>query len=141
MRAPRLAALVLPALLAGVAGGCVSFHERAGVPLDPAMQERILPGRTTRAEVLEQLGPPTGLYDANLLALLTRVGQPLSAPWSPTRVENDVFAWQEVIVDGRAVFFPILFFWVDASITSRTLVVFFDGDGMVLYSGYREDRS
>ena len=138
MRTSHLAALALAAL---AAAGCVNFHERAGVPLDASLQERILPGRTTRADVLEQLGPPTGLYDANLLAVLTRIGQPLSAPWSPTRVEDDVFAWQEVIVDGRVLFFPILFFWVDARITSRTLVVFFDGDGMVVYSGYREDRS
>ena len=138
MAAARLVACLALAL---AAAGCVTFHERAGVPLDAGLAERILPGRTTRAQVLEQLGPPTGLYDANLLAVLTHVGQPLSAPWSPTRVEDDVFTWQEVIVDGRVLFFPILFFWVDARITSRTLVVFFDGDGMVVYSGYREDRS
>ena len=81
------------------------------------------------------------ICSGDFAAVLTRIGQPLSAPWSPTRVEDDVFAWQEVIVDGRVLFFPILFFWVDARITSRTLVVFFDGDGMVVYSGYREDRS
>ena len=105
------------------------------------MQARLTPGRSTRADVLELLGPPTGYFDTNLLASITPFVTPLSASRVPVRVDDEVFTYQEVSITGRALFFPLLFIWGDARITSRTLIVFFDPDGVVRYSGYREDRS
>ena len=60
----RLAALALPALLAGP--GCVTgglYRERAFEPVAPATLAALEPGRATLAEALERLGAPLFVWE------------------------------------------------------------------------------
>ena len=122
--------LGLLGLLVALAGGCVSLHEEAGVPLDQAIADGIVPGRSTRRDVLARLGPPTGYFRTDLRALVTRVGAPVQSPWTPNRIDDDVFTYQKLDVRGNIFFFPILFVWADADVEARTLIVFFRDDGV-----------
>ncbi len=125
----------------GTAPGCITLDDRAGVDVRPDDLARCVPGQTTRQEVLQLLGPPTGYFDTDLLAVLTRFTSPLGEARGATRLDDDVFTYQGIDVRGRAAFFPILFFWVRADFHSRTAIVLFDDAGVVRQVAYREDRS
>ena len=129
------AILVLAALLPA----CVTFHDRAGVPLDASYAERIEEGVSTRRDVLALVGPPTGLFDTNLLATVLRAGETFGRPLTAGRVYDDVLSWQEIDVHARIYFFPILYMYGTSEITTRTLVVFFDEQGVVSDVSWRED--
>jgi outer membrane protein assembly factor BamE (lipoprotein component of BamABCDE complex) len=68
---------LLAGLLFASLAGCVVFNDQGGVPVTQADAAVIVPGQTTRAEVLAQLGPPTGYYTMDLEAVVTRLGNPL----------------------------------------------------------------
>lgn len=131
------AALVLASLLALPA--CLVFHDHAGVPVTEEMFAAIEPGVSSRAEVLAVAGAPTGLYGTNLLSTATRAGESFELPSTPGRIQPDVYTWQEIDVAAQMTFFPVLFFWSTAEITSRTLMVVFDEDGLVVDKAFRED--
>jgi len=118
---------------------CIVLHDDAGVDVPAAAARAIEPGRTTRAELLETFGPPTGHFSTNLLAAITRVTDPIEAPATPGRLDDDVLTWQSVHVRAQVAFFPLLFAWADATLASRTLTVWLDGQGRVLYASFRED--
>lgn len=126
------------ALLAVLLPGCLSFHDRAGVAVDRAVAATLQPGRSTRAEALATLGPPTGQFDTDLLATLTG-GRALVAPASPGRLDDEALTWQEIRFDARLWFFPLLFAQGESRVTSRTLTVFFDARGVVTHVAFRED--
>ena len=132
---------VLIGVLMASLSGCIVFDDRAGEPVTAVDAAAILPGQTTREEVLQRLGPPTGYYTMDLEAVVTRAGDPLQAGWAPTRADDDVFAYQQVNITGNIAFFPILFTRVRSSVLTRTLVVFFDEAGVVKYVSFREDQS
>ncbi|RKY20745.1 MAG: hypothetical protein DRQ55_06630 [Planctomycetota bacterium] len=132
--------LVLALLLAGLAApGCIVFRDRAGVPVTQEMAQAIEPGVTTRDEVLAIAGAPTGLFGTNLLSTLTRAGESVEQPSTPGRIQPDVYTWQEIDVRAQVTFFPILFLWSSAEISSRTLMVVFDEQGIVTDKAWRED--
>lgn len=130
---------VLRLALAASFCACVTFHDRAGVPVDFARAERIVPGTTTKAEVLALLGPPTGVFDTNLLGVVTRLGETFEAPATPGSLDDDVFTWQEIEVSATIAFFPVLFAYGKSSIRSRIVTVFFGEDDRVADVAWRED--
>lgn len=132
-----LACAALVALLP-LSAACIVVHDRSGVPLSDAQVAAIVPGTTTRAQALELLGPPTGLYSTNLRSIVTGAGSPIEVPDVPPRVDEDVLTWQAVDVDASVAFFPVLFAWVGGRVHDRTLTLFFDGDGVVRYAAWRE---
>jgi len=142
--AARLLQTMLPpvlVLLALLLPGCIVLRDDAGVDVPDAAVSRIEAGRTTREQLLTELGPPTGRFSTNLLATITRSEAPIEAPGTPGRIDDDVLTWQSLHISARVAFFPLLFTWVDTEFTSRTLTVWFDESGRVRYSAFREDRS
>jgi outer membrane protein assembly factor BamE (lipoprotein component of BamABCDE complex) len=137
MRSRSFVVLVLTSAL--LLPGCLVFHDHAGVPVTEDMFAAIEPGQSTRAEVLAVAGAPTGLYGTNLLSTATRAGASFEQPSTPGRIQPDVYTWQEIDVRAQMTFFPVLFFWSTAEITSRTLMVVFDEDGVVVDKAFRED--
>jgi len=131
--------LRLIALLAALPG-CIVFRDQAGVEVPLERVQEIRPGVTRRAQVLDALGPPTGRYSTELLATITRIGEPFDAPAAPDLLEDDVFTYQHVDIAARVVFVPLLFAWGESAITSKTLTVFFAPDGTVETWAWREDR-
>jgi outer membrane protein assembly factor BamE (lipoprotein component of BamABCDE complex) len=125
-------------LAAALLPGCLTLHDSAGVPVDPAAAARLEPGRSTRSEALAELGPPTGHFDPDLLELVTG-GAALQSPATPGRLDDEVLTWQQVDVEADVLFFPVLFLWAEMRVTSRTLTVFFDARGVVTHAAFRED--
>lgn len=119
--------------------GCIVFHDRAGVPVSRSLLDGIVVGETSRAEVMQRLGAPTGIYDADLLGSLLALGGSERQPGTPELMHPDVATWQQVDVTGRALLFPVLFFHGTSTISARTAIVFFDPQGIVSAVGYRED--
>jgi hypothetical protein len=124
--------------LALASAGCIVLHDSSGVALTDAQVAAIVPGATTRDQALALLGPPTGLYSTNLRSIVTGAGSPIEVPVGPPRVDEDVLTWQAVDVDASVAFFPVLFAWVGGRVTDRTLTLFFDERGVVLYAAWRE---
>lgn len=120
------------------------LHDSAGVPVNEAQAAAMVPGRTTRAETLALMGPPTGTFSMDLIRIITSLtgrGKAIELPERPARVDDDVFAWQQVEVSATVTFFPLIFLWVKSAVKSRTLIVFFDEHGVVRYVAYRADES
>lgn len=132
-------ALLLMTLLV-LLPGCVVFRDHAGPPVERSLHDAISVGSSTREQVLALAGAPTGTYGTNLLATLTRVGQTLESPATPGRILPDVYVWQEIDVVVTMTFFPVLFFWSRSEVTSRSLMVVFDEQGLVAEKAWREDR-
>jgi len=122
-----------------LAPGCIVFNDHIGAPVTERMHDAIEVGVSTRDDVLYVAGAPTGTYGTNLLNVVTQVGSTFDQPITPGRMQPDIYVWQEVDAKARFAFFPILFFWSKATLTSRTLMVVFDEDGVVQDKGYRED--
>lgn len=139
-RAGARARALVAVLLAAALPACITFSDRAGLPVRTENIPRVQEGVTTRGEVLALFGPPTGTFDTDLLATVTRMGETWQAPATPGRIDDEVLVWQEVEVAGRFVFVPVLFFWGSSEITSRTLAVFFDAHDIVRHVAFREDR-
>jgi len=134
-RALQAAALLLAG---GALPGCLMLHDEAGVPVDPAAAAALQVGRSTRSEALAALGPPTGQFDTDLLALVTG-GAAFAAPATPGRLDDEALTWQQVHIEAEVLFFPVLFLWAESRVTSRTLTVFFDARGVVTHVAFRED--
>ncbi|MGQ0553902.1 MAG: hypothetical protein ACT4PU_11870 [Planctomycetota bacterium] len=135
-----LARLLLLALLL-LPAGCVVLRDEAGVRLTAEQVAAIVPGTSTRAELLASLGPPTGVYATDLRAIVTRTGTPLGAGALPAQLDDHALTWQHVRIAANVYFFPVLFLWVDAEIESRTLTIFFEEDGRVRHFAFRDDAS
>jgi outer membrane protein assembly factor BamE (lipoprotein component of BamABCDE complex) len=132
--------LALVLALALLAPGCIVLSDTAGVSVTEQEVAAIRPGLTARTELLERLGPPTGIYSTDLLALVTQAGSLPDQPATPGRIDDDVLTWQHVRVEATVAFFPILFLWTDARVSNRTLTVFFDEQGLVRHVAWREDE-
>jgi hypothetical protein len=132
--------VTLAALLAASLPGCLVLHDAAGVPVAPEAVAAIQPGRTSRHELLARLGPPTGIYSNDLLAIVTQFGSLPDQPATPGRIDEDVLTWQHVDVEATVAFFPILFVWTDARVRNQTLTVFLDERGLVRDVAWREDE-
>jgi outer membrane protein assembly factor BamE (lipoprotein component of BamABCDE complex) len=118
--------------------GCIVFHDQAGVPLDRHTAHAITVGMP-RAEVLEVVGSPTGVYSTRLLSLITGFGDSFDDIETQGRRDDDILTWQHIEARARIAFFPILFAHGRSRIHTRTLMVFFDPDGRVEKVAYRED--
>jgi hypothetical protein len=115
------------------------LHNAAGTLVPAGSIDAIRPGATTRQELLDRLGPPTGIFDTNLIAVLASAGSLPDQPGTPGRIDDDVLTWHHVDVDAQVAFFPVLFLWTTARVRNQTLTVFFDERGLVEHAAWRED--
>jgi hypothetical protein len=112
--------------------GCLYVGARgeAGARLPADVAERIVPGRSTRAEVLALLGPPGEYKRPELSSALVDDELRVSGALAVARRAEDVWTWQfdRLELDGT-----VLLLWNGFDLITRSdlLVVFFDADGVV----------
>jgi hypothetical protein len=126
--ARRLVAL-LPALLLP---GClyVQASGHFGSALDPEVIARIVPGRTTKGEVLELLGPPEEFLRSEVVGSLGDETTRISGAVALGNRARDAFTYQRDELSARGSIL-LLYNRVRSEIVSDLLVVFFDGEDRV----------
>ena len=129
--------MLLPSilLLCLCAGGCVIGRYEEGSPVSAERIADIVPGKTTKAEILTWFGAPQGLADAQLLEsfLVDRELMPgpvVDLPFADVLV----YRLTQGKVRGMVL---ILYNQFDIDIASDTLVVFFDAEDRVTEFGFR----
>jgi hypothetical protein len=125
-------AIVAVACVAALLPGCLvtagSAVVGAGWPAD--VEQRLLPGTTSKAEVLALLGPPTEFKQQELDALLNDDRLRVSGALAVARRSQGVLTWQRDVLSARGTW--LLLYnraWVE--VDSDLLVVFFDADDVV----------
>ena len=127
-RPGRLAAL-LPALLLS---GClyVQASGHFGSVLDPEVIGRIVPGRTTKGEVLELLGPPEEFLRSEVAGSLGDENIRVTGAVALGNRARDAFTYQRDTLSARGSIL-LLYNRVRSEIVSDLLVVFFDEKDLV----------
>lgn len=127
---------LLPVLLLQ---GClyVSASGSFGPWLDPSVIEHIVPGQTTKAEVLARLGPPEEFLRSEVLGSLGDDVTRLSGAVALGNRAQDAFTYQQDHLGGSASFL-IFYNRARAQLESDLLVIFFDGDDRVRELGFRK---
>jgi hypothetical protein len=133
------ALLATPALglLALGATGCITLTGEFGTEISVENLARIREGETTREEILEWFGPPSGFFNPTVLDLIT---EDVAALETPLPQVNDVFSYRFIVNDTSMVLIPIFLGRVELGATFETLTVFFDPEGRVKYHAYRRDE-
>ena len=130
----RLAGL-LPALLLS---GClyVSASGAFGSYLDPAAVSQIVPGESTKGQVLELLGPPEEFLRSEVLTSLGDDASRVSGAVALGNRAQDAFTYQ---LDTLSAWASMLLFYnhVRGEIETDLLVIFFDPDDRVREISFR----
>lgn len=129
----RLGLLLLLSLFAA---GCVIGRYEEGLPVATDKIPRIVPGQTTKAEILDWFGAPSGLADAQLLESFLADRELMPGPVVDLPFADVlVFRLTRGRLEGVVL---ILFNMVDFKVASDTLVVFFDANDRVSQYGFRK---
>lgn len=117
--------------------GCFTAHysEHAAIPWDRV--ERIEPGVTTRAEVLDWFGAPLNFSDPGALAEFLQ-SRGLEADAYARYPFDDVFAYQYNRGEAQG-WTVVVYSRMELRIVSDLLLVFFDEQGRVADVGTRRD--
>lgn len=130
----RLLPLALLCLLCQ--SGClvVDFTEGQTVAVDNLA--KIVPGTTTKQQILDWFGAPQGIADAQFLENYL-INQELAPGPVVNMPYADVLVFRFTHGKGRGII-AIVWNWFELHIASDTLIVFFDADDRVLYYGFRK---
>jgi hypothetical protein len=130
----RVAGL-LPALLLS---GClyVSASGAFGSHVDPAVVARIVPGESTKGEVLDLLGPPEEFLRSEVLTSLGDDASRVSGAVALGNRARDAFTYQ---LDTLSAWASMLLFYnhVRGEIETDLLVIFFDPEDRVREVSFR----
>jgi hypothetical protein len=134
---PRSALLALLAALAS-APGCLFVGGRArfGAPVSAQAAAAIVPGRTTKAELLARLGPPTEFKRPELGSVLVDDELRLSGVLAVARRSENALTWQYDRVAAAGTML-ILFNRIASETSTDLLVVFFDEHDVVTTFAFR----
>ena len=120
MRCARLLALLLAAALSS---GCIIARIYVGNELPPIPEEKLVPGTTTKAEVLRDFGPPDRLV---------------------RQYEGDVFVYAHLqrnvtglLIEEPVITHAFLFSYTKEEEKSDRLVVMFDRSGVLTGVGFK----
>ena len=127
-------ALWLPLVLSGCL--YVSASGSFGPHLDPGVVARIVPGETTKREVLAWLGPPEEFLRSEVLESLADETTRVSGAVALGNRAQDVFSWQHDTLAGRG-HILLLYNRIQAHVESDVLVVFFDKQDVVREVSFR----
>ncbi|MFI5315611.1 MAG: hypothetical protein ACHQ6T_07915 [Myxococcota bacterium] len=117
------------------ATGCFVGRYEEGLPIAADKIAQIVPGQTTKAEILDWFGAPSGLADAQLLESFLADRELMPGPVVDLPFA-DVLVFR--LTKGRLKgLLLILWNTIDFHVASDTLVVFFDANDRVTYYGYR----
>lgn len=127
--------VLVPVLLLS---GCfhISANGTFGPYLDPAVVGRIVPGETTKAEVLAWLGPPEEFLRSEVVGSLGDDAVRLSGAIALGNRAQDAFSYQYDRLEGDGTFL-LLYNRARARLESDLLVVFFDADDRVRELAFR----
>jgi hypothetical protein len=131
----KLGAVCALACAAWLGAGCFTIEVTAGNEVPTERVPEIMPGTTTKAEILDWFGAPEDYTDPSGLRRVLDDGVVLpedvvALPYADVLV----FETTHGRVKGVLLF---LFNWIDVHVTSDRLVVFFDDQDRVLYYGFR----
>lgn len=101
-----------------------------GSQLDPEVVARIVPGRSTKADVLELLGPPREFLRSEVLGSLGDETTRVNGAVALGNRAQDAFSYQRDRFKARASFL-LLYNVVRSDVVSDLLVVFFDAEDRV----------
>ena len=133
---PAVAALC--ALLGLAATGCFRIGVTVGEEIPVSDVARIVPGLTTKDDVLHWFGAPVEATDGEIFARLFDAGE-IAAEDLVALPFSDLLIYE--ITDGRArILFTFLFNWAEVKLKRDRLVVFFDEHDVVLYYGVTRQR-
>jgi hypothetical protein len=123
-----LALLVLPFLLSGCL--YVQASGSFGPRLDPEVVARIVPGETTKRQVLAWLGPPEEFLRSEVVESLGDETTRVSGALALGNRAQDAFSWQRdsLVGSGNVL---LLYNRFQADVESDVLVVFFDEEDRV----------
>ncbi|HTO07330.1 MAG TPA: hypothetical protein VMR86_09780 [Myxococcota bacterium] len=126
-------ALLLLLLLC--ASGCMIGRYEEGSPVASEKIPAIVVGQTTKKEILDWFGAPSGMADAQMLEAFLAdreltPGPVVDLPFADVLV----FRMTHGRVKGLIL---ILWNWLDVRVTNDTLVVFFDAQDRVASYGFR----
>ncbi|MEZ0230740.1 MAG: hypothetical protein ACAI25_19115 [Planctomycetota bacterium] len=130
---------LLVALLIGVLfPGCILGRVRDQVPLDPDKVARIIPGQTTKKDVVDLLGAPTYVNDRIGLRVL---GKPVQVQGAGPLIDELVhspldhsYTYEYTDTKSLALYLLIVSFTNQETKRDR-VVVFFDQKGLVSHVG------
>ncbi len=130
------AAALLPALLLS---GClyVSASGVFGSALDPEVFTKIVPGQTSKRQVLDLLGPPEEFVRSEVLAALGDETARLSGAVALGNRAQDAFTYQRDTLTARGSVW-ILYNYIRARTESDLLVIFFDREDVVREVSFRK---
>jgi hypothetical protein len=130
------AAALLPALLLS---GCLYVQASGsfGSYVDPALVSKIVPGETTKGQVLELLGPPEEFVRSEVLRSLGDETARVAGAVSLGNRAQDAFTYQRDTLKARGSLL-VLGNLVRAQIETDLLVVFFDDQDRVREVSFRK---
>jgi hypothetical protein len=135
-----LAALSVAAML--TVSGCAIARTYRDHPLDAQKIETIQRGVTTKAQILQLLGPPQEIEARELTAVGVSFDQVLPRPGEKPPTERIVaarfFRYTYERGNGMAIIL-LLFNYFDFDQKNDSLVIFFDGDNKVEDYAFRKD--
>ncbi len=135
----RGATLLLAIPLLGLGpSGCLFIQASGsfGPRLDEQTIARIVPGQTTRREVLAWLGPPEEYLRSEVLESLADETTRVSGAIALGNRAQDALTWQHDTLEGRGT--ALLFFnRFRARVESDVLVIFFDDEDRVRELAFR----
>jgi hypothetical protein len=139
MRTLRLfAASALCGLLALGMQGCILIGVRVGEEIPPGQVARIVPGETTKDDVLRWFGAPVQATDGEIFARMFDAGE-IAAEDLVALPFADFLVYE--ITDGNGRFIiTILFNWGEVKLKRDRLTIFFDENDVVLYYGVTRQR-
>ena len=129
VREPARLVALLPALLLS---GClyVQASGHFGSAFDPELIARIVPGRTTKGEVLELLGPPEEFLRSEVVGSLGDETARITGAVALGNRARDAFTYQRDTLSARGTIL-LLYNRVRSEIVSDLLVVLFDEEDRV----------
>jgi hypothetical protein len=130
----RLLLLMLLVLLPGCL--FVGGRARVGAPVSAAAAAAIVPGQTTKGELLALLGPPTEFKRPELDSALLDDELRLSGALATARRAENALTWQHDRVAAAGTVL-LLFNRVSARTSTDLLVVFFDEHDVVSAVAFR----
>jgi len=118
--------------------GClvVSASGSFGPVLDPSVVARIVPGETTKREVLSWLGPPEEFVRSEVVESLADETTRVTGAIAVGNRAQDAFSWQRDRLVGRG-HVLLVYNTIEADVESDVLVVFFDEQDRVREVAFR----
>lgn len=139
---PSSLELVVGAVLAALASGCVMSRIQIDHPLEEEKIARLERGVTTKAEVLALFGPPQEI-DGREVTILGMSAEALygvrpTKPAPERMVTARFFRYQHVRANVFGTL-TVVFNFFDFDVKRDVLIVFFDGDDKVEDFAFRRD--